>query len=166
VKRTLRAALLAGVVALGGCLYHFRGGNFPEHIRTLAVDPIVNDTQRLELTGPLQDELIRTLPRSLGVRPAGSADADALVRVRITSYQVSTPNYRPGAGDRPEVLQRQVMIAAQVQIVDQVHREIYWEDLGLRGEGPFLEGENEEVGRTAAIQRLVQRIVDGAQSNW
>jgi hypothetical protein len=57
--------------------------------------------------------------------------------VRITSYQVNTPNYRPGAVvDRPGVLQRQVMISAQVQIVDQVNNEIYWEDNSLRGDGP------------------------------
>ena len=165
--RPLRAALLAAVVAFSGCLYHFRGGNFPEHVKTLSIDPILNDTPRLELTGELQEQLLKNLPRSLGVRPAASGDADAVVRVRITSYQVVTPNYRPGVtGDRPEVLQRQVTITAQVQIVDQVNREIYWEDTTLRGEGPFLESETEEVGRTAAIERLVQRIVDGAQSNW
>jgi hypothetical protein len=153
--------------ASSGCIYRFSGGNFPDHIRTLAVDPIINDTPRLELTGELQELLVRDLPRSLGIRPSSSDEADALVRVRITSYQVNTPNYRPGAGDRPEVLQRQVMISAQVQIVDQVNNEIYWEDNSLRGEGQFLEaGETEELGRAAAIKLLFQRIVDGAQSNW
>lgn len=168
MRRRVRGAALLAVLALTGCLYHFQGGNFPEHIRTLSIDPILNDTPRLEITGELQEQLIKNLPRSLGVRPAASGDADAVVRVRITSYQVTTPNYRPGAtGDRPEVLQRQVMISAQVQIVDQVNREIYWEDTGVRGEGQFLEAsETEEIGRVAAIERLVQRIVDGAQSNW
>lgn len=166
-RGALALLLLAGVLAQGACLYHFRGGNFPEHIRTLSIDPIINDTPRLDLTGELQDQLLRNLPRSLGVRPAGSTEADAVVRVRITSYQVATPNYRPGTSDRPEVLQRQVMITAQVQIVDQARSEIYWEDNGLRGEGQFLEAsETEDVGRAAAIERLVQSIVDGAQSNW
>jgi hypothetical protein len=168
--RRSNARRLALGLALGasGCLYQFTGGNFPEHIRTLAVDPIINDTPRLELTGELQDRLVRELPRSLGIRPASTEEADAIVRVRITSYQVNTPNYRPGAvGDRPEVLQRQVMITAQVQIVDQVNDEIYWEDTGLRAEGQFLEAsETEEVARDEAIELLVQRIVDGAQSNW
>lgn len=165
-----RALALALVVASAssGCLYRFRGGNFPEHIRTLSVDPIVNDTPRLELTGEIQDRLLRDLPRALGVRPASPEEADAVVRLRITSYQVNTPNYRPGAGgQRTEVLQRQVMITAQVQIIDQVNNEIYWEDTALRGEGQFLEAaDSEEVGRSEAIELLVQRIVDGAQSNW
>lgn len=162
-----RTALLLAL-ASSGCIYHFRGGNFPDHIRSLSVDPIVNDTPRLELTGEVQELLVRDLPRSLGIRPASSAEADAVVRVRITSYQVTTPNYRPGAaGGRPEVLQRQVLITAQAQIVDQVNNEIYWEDNSLRGEGQYLEAsETEEAGRLAAIKLLVQRIVDGAQSNW
>lgn len=169
MRRALGALALVGALASGGCLYQIRGGNFPEHIRTLSIEPIINDTPRLELTGELQERLLKDLPRSLGVKAASTDDADAVVRVRITSYQVTTPNYRPGAGgsDRAEVLQRQVLVTAQVQIVDQVNREIYWEDTTLRGEGQFLEAsEGEDIGRAMALERLVQRIVDGAQSNW
>ena len=103
MKRALASATLALALGASGCLYHFRGGNFPEHIRTLAVDPVINDTPRLELTGELGDLLVRDLPRSLGVRPASSDEADAVVRVRITSYLVNTPNYRPGEGFVPVV---------------------------------------------------------------
>lgn len=151
-----------------GCMYQFRGGNFPEHILTLAVDPVENETARLEVTGELNEQLFRVLAPSLGVRAASSDEADAVVRVKITRYEVNAPNYRTGAGgQRAEVLQRQVTITAQVQIVDQVNNEIYWEALTLRAEGQFLETtETEEVGRAEAIRTLVQGIVDGAQSNW
>ena len=165
-RRETTALALALLTA--GCNYSFIGGNFPEHIRSLTVEPIVNDTPRLEVTNELYQELAQTLPRALGVRQASADEADAVVRVRITGYLVNAPNYRQtGAGQPAEVLQRQVMITAQVQIVDQVNDEIYWEDTALRGEGQFLEAtETEEVGRAEAIELLVQRIVDGAQSNW
>jgi hypothetical protein len=155
-------------VLLAGCVYQFQGGNFPEHLRTLGIAPVENDTPRLEVTGELQDELTRNLARSLGVQSAGSDIADAVVRVRVTSYQVNAPNYRQGGTGQPaEVLQRQVSIGVTVQIVDQVNNQIYWEDTGVRAEGQFLESsETEEVGRLEAIELLVQRIVDGAQSNW
>lgn len=156
------------VLCLSGCLYQFQGGNFPEHLRTLGIAPVENDTPRLEVTGELQDQLTRNLARSLGVQPAGSDVADAVVHVKVTSYTVNAPNYRQGAAGAPaEVLQRQVMITAQVQIVDQVNNQVYWEESGVRGEGQFLEqSENEELGRLEAIELLVQQIVDGAQSNW
>ena len=162
------ARVLALAVLCAGCIYQFRGGNFPEHIRTLAVDPVENETARLEVTGELNEQLFRLLPAALGVRAASSDEADAVVRVSIIRYEVNVPNYRPGVGgQRAEVLQRQVAITAQVQIVDQVNNEIYWEAPTLRAEGQFLETtESEEVGRAEAIRTLVQSIVDGAQSNW
>ena len=166
-SRALALALaLAGSTV--GCVYGFQGGNFPEHIRTLGIDPVENDTPRLEVTGELHDLLTRDLPRALGVRPAGTDVADAVVRVRITRYEVNAPNYRPGSRGQPaEVLQRAVTISAAVQIVDQVNNQVYWESSGVRAEGQFLEAsETEEVGRAEAVELLVQRIVDGAQSIW
>lgn len=160
---------LALTLLCAGCLYQFRGGNFPEYIRTLSVDPVENGTPRLEVTGELNEQLTRTLPASLGVRAASSDVADAVVRVKILRYEVNAPNYRAASGttQRTEVLQRQVEITAQVQIVDKVNNQIFWEENSMRAEGPFLESsETEEVGRAAAIKVLVQKIVDGAQSNW
>jgi hypothetical protein len=162
------AQALAFVLLCTGCLYQFRGGNFPEYIRTLSVDPVENGTPRLEVTGELNEQLTRTLAPALGVRAASSDVADAVVRVKVLRYEVNAPNYRPGAaGQRTEVLQRQVEITAQVQIVDRVNNQIFWEDSSVRADGQFLEqSETEEVGRTEAIKLLVQKIIDGAQSNW
>ena len=171
-NRTVRGRSLAAALALllcAGCLYQFRGGNFPEYIKTLSVDPVENGTPRLEVTGELNEQLQRTLPAALGVRAASSDAADAVVRVKVLSYQVNSPNYRAatGPGQRTEVLQRQVEITAQVQIIDRVTNQIFWEETAVRADGPFLETtETEEVGRAAAIKQLVQKIVDGAQSNW
>lgn len=168
--RARLSALAALLVAAGasGCMYSFQGGSFPSHIRTIAVIPFENETTRLELTQELHDAMLRNLPRSLGIRQAGQDVADAVVRGRITGYNLSTPNYRAGAeGGRAQVLQRQVTISVAVEIVDLVNNEILWENTGVRGEGPYLEQtETEEVGKTVAIDLLVQRIVDGAQSNW
>jgi len=48
-----------------------------------------------------------------------------------------------------------------------VENVILWESRGLVAQGEFLESsESEEVGRLEAIELLVQKIVDGAQSNW
>jgi len=73
----------------------------------------------------------------------------------------------PPSKGRPQVLQRQVSIGVQVEIVDLVENVILWESRGLVAQGEFLESsESEEVGRLEAIELLVQKIVDGAQSNW
>ena len=57
-------------------------------------------------------------------------------------------------------------VGAEVELIDLVENLILWDGRGLSTQGQYLESESEEVGRTEAIELLVQRIVDGAQSNW
>jgi hypothetical protein len=93
--------------------------------------------------------------------------ADALVQGRIVRYDLTTPLFRPGAQvDRVDVLQRQVSIRVEVELIDLVENVVVWDDLSLSTQGQYLEDDGEEVGRIEAIKLLVQRIVDGAQSNW
>ncbi len=161
--------MLLGCMLLPGCLYSFRAGSFPpEHIRTVAVQPFDNDTDLFELSNEVYDELLRNLPRALGIRTAGEDVADAVVRGTIVRYDVAAPNYRAGADGRPaEVLQREVTITVRVEIVDLVENVILWEEAAVSAQGQFIEAsETEEVGRVEAIELLVQKIVDGAQSNW
>ena len=166
-----RAALAAvGLLLAGfaGCNYGLRGGSFPDHIRTVAVLPFENETTRLELTQELFDVMSTELPRALGIRTAAAENADAIVQGVIRNYTLSTPNYRPSAaGDRAEVLQRQVTIVIQIELIDRAARLILWDDASLRGEGQYLEeSETEEDGKLLALELIVQKIVDGAQSNW
>lgn len=163
-----RAAAVLVVLGAASCNYSLRGGSFPDHIRTIAVLPFENETTRLELTQELFDVMSRELPRALGVRLASEDAADAVVRGRITQYNLATPNYRPGSeGERAEVLQRQVNISVAVEILDRVDRIVLWDSRSVRGEGQYLEeSETEDDGKRTALDLLVQRIVDGAQSNW
>ncbi|MEX2048991.1 MAG: LptE family protein [Gemmatimonadota bacterium] len=160
--------LVLASLALTGCNYSFRAGSFPPpHIRTIAIEPFDNQTNRFELSAELYDRLLRNLPGALGIRTAGVDVADAIVRGSITRYEVVAPNYRAGAaGQAPQVLQRQVSIAVSVEIVDLVENVILWQSSGVIAQGEFPEGAPEEGGRQLAMELLVQRIVDGAQSNW
>ena len=158
---------LIAVLALTGCNYSFSSGSFPDHIRTVAILPFDNDTNRFELTQEIHEELLRTLPGALGVTNAGEEVADAVIQGRIMRYDMTAPLFRASQqNDRVDVLQRQVNIRVQVALIDLVENVILWDDQGLSTQGQYLEGESEEVGRAEAIELLVQRIVDGAQSNW
>ena len=166
-SKPLKALLLS--IILVACNYSFQAGSFPPpHVQTIAVLPFDNATNRFELSGELYDELVRNLPQALGIRTAGEEIADAGVRVSIRSYEVRVPNYRATTQGQPaQVLQRQVHIVVSVEIVDLVENVILWESSNVVAQGEFLEaGETEEIGRVEAIELLVQKIVDGAQSNW
>lgn len=169
VGRTVAALMLAMLLLqVAACNYSFRAGaGFPDYIRTLAVLPFENDTNRFELTDELHQQLLQELPQALGVQSASEEVADAVVRGVITGYDVSTPSYRQTEQGRAEVLQREVTVRVQVQIVDLQEGLILWEDRGLTSRGQYLEGsETEEVARQEAIDLLASAIVDGAQSNW
>lgn len=157
--------LLTGAAA---CNYSFQAGaGFPDYIRTVAVLPFENETNRFELTDEVHQQLLQELPRALGVQPGGEQVADAVVRGVITGYDVSAPNYRSSGSGGAQVLQREVSLRVHVQIVDLEEGLILWEDQGLAARGQYLEAsETEEAARQEAIDLLVQAIVDGAQSNW
>lgn len=168
VRRSANVALMGVTLLVSGCVYSFRAGSFPPpHIRTIAIELFDNDTPRFELTAEIYDQLLRNLPSALGIRTAGADVADAIVRGSIVRYDVVSPNYRAaGRGQPAIVLQRQVNIAVSIEIVDLVENVILWESSNVTAQGQFAEGTPEDGGRQQAIELLVQKIVDGAQSNW
>lgn len=165
----LLAVPAAAVLSLAGCMYSFTAGaGFPEHIRTIAVVPFENDTNRFELTQEVHEALLRQLPRSLGLTTAGEETADAVVTGTIQRYELTAPLYRRGQqAESVQVLQREVVLVVAVEVLDRENYTILWDQQQLRVVGQYLDAsETEDVGRTEAIELLVQEIVDGAQSNW
>lgn len=174
-RRASLAVLVAAAVVLApaGCNYSFRAGaGFPEHVRTIAVLPFENETNRFELTQEVHEALLRRVPRALGLNPAGENEADAVLSGRILRYELTAPLYRQtggsGAGRQGvQVLQREVVLVVEVEVLDREEYLVLWEAGQLRVRGQFLEAsETEATGRSEAIELLVQEIVDGAQSNW
>jgi len=163
--------LIAGLslLLLASCNYSFQAGSgFPPNVRTLAVVPFANETERFELTQEVHALLLESLPRTFGLRTGGEDVSDAVVRGVVRRYSVEAPSYRVGAGgERTEVIERQVQVVVEVQVIDRINNLVLWENTGLTGRGAYLEDtQDEEVGRRIALERVLQGIVDGLQSNW
>ncbi|MFH1765333.1 MAG: LptE family protein [Gemmatimonadota bacterium] len=158
------------VLSFSGCYSFQAGAGFPDYVKTVAIVPfeLGPNITRPEIIDEVFQALLREFPRSQGLQPAGADVADAIVQGTIVNYSVSTPSYRAGAaGEVPTVLQRQVSLTVKVQIINLADQEILWESPGISVMGEYLEeSETEDVGRALAIELLVQRIIDGAQSNW
>ncbi|MXX57212.1 MAG: hypothetical protein F4106_04935 [Gemmatimonadetes bacterium] len=165
----LLAVPAAVTLSLAACMYSFTAGaGFPDHVRTIAVVPFENETNRFELTQEVHEALLRQLPRSLGLTTAGEEAADAVVTGTILRYELTAPLYRRGQqAETVQVLQREVVLVVRVEVLDRENYTILWDQQQLRVVGQYLDAsETEDVGRTEAIELLVQEIVDGAQSNW
>jgi len=155
------------VLALGchGVHYGFVGGGLPAHIRTMAVLPFDNQTASPDLQRELFDTMRRGLQQRLGVRDASQDKADAIVRGVIQTYDVDVPVAFSADPNQSVSARRRLQIVIDIEIVDQTTGKVLFERKGLRAEGEYAERAEPE-GRRQAIDRLVNDIIEGAQSQW
>lgn len=149
----------------GGCIYSFAGGGLPSHIRTMAIATFDNQTPSPDLPKELYDEMRRELQRRLGVRDAPRERADALVHGTITTYEPDVPVGFSADPRQSITAQRRLQVTIEVEIVDQSSGRVLFQSKSMREEADYAERAELE-GRRKAIAKLVQKIVEGVQSNW
>jgi hypothetical protein len=161
------SVLLLLIPALSACSvrYGFAGGGLPSNIRTMAVLPFDNQTTSPEVQRELLDLMRRELQRRLGVRDASESRADAIVRGVITAYDVDVPVAVSANPSTAVTARRRLQVTVDVEIVEQANGHVLFQRKGLAGEGDYDE-RAEAAGRTKAIEKIVNDIVEGAQSQW
>lgn len=162
--------MLLSVSALStGCFwkYGFTGGGFPPEIKTVAILPFDNLTPEPILAQEVSDSVRAAVQGRLGLRQAGEASADAIVRGQISRYEPDVPvAFTGGANSEVNVTKRLVQVTVSVEIVDRDGKTL-WTRNGMMLEGDYEPGsETEALARGRALSKLVTNIVDGAQSQW
>lgn len=159
--------IAALVVSVGGCFprYGFAGGGLPSHIRTMAIQPFDNETPTPELQKEILEAMRKELQPRLGVRDAPQERADAIVRGVVRTYDADVPVGYSADPAQAVTSRRKLQITLDVQIIDQTNGKTLWEKKSLRAEGEYAE-RDEVGGRRDAIKRVVNDIVEGAQSQW
>jgi hypothetical protein len=137
----------------------------PSNIRTLAVLPFDNQTTSPEVQRELLDTMRRELQKRLGVRDASESRADAVVRGVISAYDVDVPVAVSANPSQAVTARRRLQVTIDVEIVEQVNSHVLFQRKGMRGEGDYDERAEAE-GRRLAINKIVNDIVEGAQSQW
>jgi hypothetical protein len=164
LRRCGAAAVSVTGLALVGCLYGFAGGGLP-NIKTVAILPFDNDTPEPALTTEVANAVHEAIESRLGLRPAGEATADAVVRGRIARYDADLPlAVQTGTGEA-NVTRRQIQLTVDITILNQRDGKTLWQRQGLTITGDYQPPQEAE-GRKTALQKLVTEIVDGAQSQW
>lgn len=165
IQRSIRRYGVVSLLILAGCIYKFSGGGFPSHIRTVAVLPFENQTAAAELTRELSDALRKGMQSRLGLRDASEARANAVVRGTITKYEPDVPVAFSADPNQATSARRRLQISVDVTIVDQTNGKTLWERKGLSAEGEYAE-RSEPDGRRQALERIVNDVIEGAQSQW
>ena len=153
------------VVSACGVSYGFSEGAFPAHIRTMAVVPFENETTSAEIQNELFEQMRERLKQRLGVRDEPQERADALVRGSILTYDADVPVAFSADPRQSVSARRRLQITVDVEIVDQTTGKTLWTRKALRAEGEYAERAEAE-GRRQAIEKLVNDIIEGAQSQW
>lgn len=166
--RGAAAAALALLVATAGCVYGFSGGGgLPEHIETIYVPPVKNQTTRFALSERVTQRLLDAVGGRLGAQTASENRADAVIRVTLTDYSDEALSFEAQEDVGADVFQRRVTLVASVEIEDRVRDNTMWSSASVRGTGEYApEQEREDVAVEIAVEDLVQRIVNGAQAQW
>ena len=159
------AVLLTGMA--GGCYGFAGGGGLPSHVRTAYVEPVTNESRRFGLSEALTERLLEVTRGRLGLRLAAETEADAVIRATIRQYSDNAVNFQAREGVGADVFLRRVTIGARVEIYDTIEDQTIWQSASVTGVGEYdPERETEEDGLQVALENLVQKVVDGAQSQW
>lgn len=163
----MRRSGLCSVALLltAGCVYGFAGGGLPAHVKTIAVIPFENETTSSEIQRELVDAFRTELRDRLGVREAPESRANAIVRGTIQRYEVDIPVAYSADNRATTTALRMLQIVVDLELVDQVTGETLWSRKGFVADGKYEE-RGEPAARREAIARVVNALVEGAQSQW
>jgi hypothetical protein len=151
--------------SLSGCLYGFAGGGLPPNIRSMAIVTFDNQTSSPEIPKELYDQMRKELQRRLGVRDAPQDRADVLVHGVIAAYDADVPVGFSANPQQAVSARRRLQLTIEVEIVDQSNGHVLYANKALREEADYAE-RAEQDGRAQAITKIVQKIIEGVQSNW
>jgi len=161
----LRSGFVSVVLALTGCFYGFAGGGLPSHVHTVAIIPFANLTTNPAIQRELAESLRSQLHDRLGLRDAAEAKANAIIRGTIQRYETDIPVSYSATNKQTPSARRQLQVTVDVEVVDQVNGKTLWQRKGLTADGQYEE-RGEAAGRKQAINRIIDDIIQGAQSQW
>ena len=156
--------IASGALSLATGCYGFAGGGLPPNIHSVAIVTFDNQTASPDLPKELYDEMHRELQRKLGVRDAPQERADALVHGVISAYESDVP-VSFSANTASVTARRRLQITIEIEILDQSNGHVLFQNKAMREEADYAERAEPE-GRKQAIAKIVQKVIEGVQSNW
>ncbi len=88
-----------------------------------------------------------------------------VIRGAIATYDADVPIGFSANPQQAVTAQRRLQITIDIEIVEQSNGRVLFSAKGLRKEADYNE-RGEPEGRQDAIDKIVQQIVEGVQSNW
>ncbi len=145
--------------------YGFSGGGLPTDIKTVAILPFDNETTTPELQRELTEALRTALSSRLGLREATEAKASAVLRGTIVRYDIDVPIAFSANPAQATSARRQLQVVIDIELFDQIHGKVLWSKKAISEKGDYAENA-EASGRKQAVDKIVNDVIEGAQSQW
>lgn len=145
--------------------YGFSGGGLPSDVHTFAVANFDNQTATPQLPKELTDALRTRIRDRLGLRDATEAKANALVRGAVQRYEVDIPVGYSANNKQQTTATRSLELRVDIEMIDQITGKTLWQQKGAIAQEQYQEG-GEAVARRRAIDQIVNKLIEGAQSQW
>jgi hypothetical protein len=168
-----RSLVLMLGTALLGCAYGFAGGGLPSELKTVAVLPFENRTSDPTMAQEANREVRDAVQSRLGLRGATEAQADVVVRGTVLRYEPDQPvSYRGtgtssgGArGNDVEVSKRLLQLSLEVEMIQKSNGRNLLRTRTFSADAQYDPG-RETAGRRDALEQLINRLIQEAQSQW
>jgi len=158
-------------VLLAGCSFGFGGGGLPRGLRTVAVNPFVNESADPQLGQQVTLAVKQAVESRLGLRSATPTQADVIVTGTVTRFDPDQPlAFHPsasvnGTASQVAVTQRQVELTVDILVVERGANRTLWDGKSLTVVGDYSPGREQE-GRRKALDQLIKKLIDGVHQNW
>ncbi|MDA1029166.1 MAG: LptE family protein [Bacteroidetes bacterium] len=154
------------VIASGCSYYSFTGASIPEHLGTVAI-PLVEDNTistvsslDAEMTRLMIDRFVRQTRLSL---ETNESSADALLSVVISRYE----NSPTSVSGNEQATRNRVSITVTVRYQDQVqNKELLSRTFSAFEEYDPFDPSQEETAAFAALEKIADDVFTAATSNW
>lgn len=165
--RMARGLLFLFLISTTSCVWRYglHGGGLPDHIKNVAVLPFDNQTAATDLQRELAEGLRKAFSSRLGLREAPEDRASAIVRGAIVTYDIDVPVAFSANPAQATSARRRLQVRVDIEIYDQTRGVVLWSKKGLSVEGEYAEND-EAAGRKQAVERIINEVVEGAQSQW
>lgn len=165
LQRVWCALVMATVLTGSGCYKFGGGGGFPPDLKTIAILPFDNQTATPEVQRELNEFMRKSFHDRLSLRDAPEEKADVVVRGIIGKLEVDLPAGVSADPRQANMSSRRLQLVLDVEITNQKTGRPLLKNAGMQSEGQYPEG-REDVGRKLAIEKIVDMMIQGTQSQW
>ncbi len=172
MKKT--AVLMCAFLCAAGCGVYEPVEIIPDHLQSIRIEPVRNETSQIGISSDLTQELIDEFIREGRFTVTSSPDADAILYTTVASYSQIPLSY-----DENFVVQEyKIAMVANLRFIDNVEKLTLWQEK-REGFSGGIEAwvnysvspevgitETEEEARERLIENLAQRILQRTVYGW